>query len=210
MIRRRAEWGIFMVTGALALLAPALAAADWDPGPQLKYSYEITSDGSSGKVYVHCPRRYEGSSTTQSWFNQVTCKSLGGVVRENLKTGEVVALPCYADPKSKAPTVTMDSCVPPGTYLYGTRQPMGCGEPYYGTVTVSSMPTGCAREADAPATASHSGGAPWHGSSGNNHICEEGGCSTSRARVNGVIFGAQALALALGFALFLWRRRSRG
>ena len=201
-----------MIAGLLGLLAPAASQADWAPGPQYYYFLEATHDATTGKVTVRAPKKmYAYSTTIEGWLWFSTCQDLGGVLRENTKTGEVVALPCFNEPKSKDPTVTVDSCVPPGDYRYGLKQPIGCNHAYYGLVAVSSVPTGCTPESGAPAATVYSGTLPWDGASQNKHFCEEEvGCSTSRGRINGVVFGAQALALAAGLALLLWRRRSRG
>lgn len=210
----RVHAGVWLV--AAILLLPETARADSVPPPRRIYTYTIAWDAKTGAVTVrysytydsgrrggYKPYYYSGYSATQ-W-------GMLGVLRENMDTGTVATLAFH---EGTAPNedlrLTLDSCVPKGSYRYGLYgEGLVCGSPYYGTVQVDASPAGCAPATGAPAATPYTAAPPWRGQ-GTNKICrDEGGCALpSQDRpTSAMVMGAQALMLAAGLALMLLRRR---
>ena len=123
---------------------------------------------SSARANCAAPTTYslavKGNTVTVSlWnFRGRTCPDPGGMLREDVSTGEVLKLAdfCAADAGRY-----VDECVPPGTYRYGLAtpyvcEPASCGTSYYETATVSSTLGGCVRS-DGNLGPTAASGVPW-------------------------------------------------
>jgi hypothetical protein len=201
-----------LLVACVSLLGPGtarVARADWVPEPRNTYSYEIASDPATGRVTVACKVKPPYTwGRDDYWFKLESCAHRGGVVRVNVQTGEVALLPCHLEQLKQGTTLTVDSCVPPGRYQYGLYKPVDCDAPYYGEVVVDAVPAGCTPAPGMPVAAVGEMDPPWK-DEGNWNPCQSGGCSLGRHRASGVVFAAQGLALILGLALLLRRRRTR-
>jgi hypothetical protein len=146
-----------------------------------------------------------------NWAN-LTCPVVGGMLRQEEKTGKVVKLADYCEPvdwdfdlKGNAYT---DECVAPGTYRYGFSIPypchkMSCFTSYYVTVTVGgNLVKDCKRSPHNPGPQVFSS-VPWDK---NPTICVYQGPAIEAPQGKneiGVMSGATAFVLGLNSLAFL-------
>jgi hypothetical protein len=194
---------LFGVTSLVALLAGTTDARANCAAP---LTYYAQADGNTVRVH---PENFG--------FRQCEDNVL---LREDVTSGEVVQLAAYctecpmeANLWSDEETCFSDECVRAGTYRYGFLvpydcSPHSCGTDYYTEVTVVSTPRDCTySDGNAPPQVVTEG-APWGDSPTICGYGYGGGCSAAPSGIRGV-FGFQALALALGFALLARKRRRR-
>jgi hypothetical protein len=160
-------------------------------------------------------------------YSYDACTFQGGLIRENVETGEVVRLADHHDAEqdteqdAEQGECCVDECVPPGTYRYGLVEPFDCigaacgGTPFYEEVEVEDHNLACSLSEDNPGTTAYDGDPPWHGD-GDGMVCEsvysDGpfGCMVAQPGARAV-FGFNALFAALGLSVLLARRlRRRG
>lgn len=130
-----------------------------------------------------------------------------GLLRRSGGTGEaVVVTDCDAS------HCFVDECVPAGTWQYGLASPYecesaSCGTYYFDEVTVSDPGGTCTRSPGRSEPATFSGTVPW---GGDQLICDYGGGRPGFGCMgtNATVFTANGLALLLGGALRLRRRRA--
>lgn len=141
-----------------------------------------------------------------------SCPHAGGMLRENVSTGEIVKLADFCgDASAEGAKPYIDECVPAGTYRYGFATPYtcnasACGTDYYvGTTVKAALDSSCARSAgDSGPTAASS--VPW---GEDQEICSYGGCSIGLPGGAVPVLGANLAALLAGLALTR-RKAKRG
>jgi hypothetical protein len=144
-------------------------------------------------------------------FQGRVCPDPGGLLRQDVSTGEVVKLAdfCGATDAGQPPSY-VDECVPPGTYHYGLADPYHCESASCGTyafeaATVSSSPDGGCVRGEGNAGPTPASGATL-GSS--KEICGYRSCGCGGQRQGaGTVLSIDALVLAVG--VLLLRRRGR-
>jgi hypothetical protein len=163
-------------------------------------SYTLKPEGEGVLV---CPRNFRSRG----------CPDPGGMLRQNVKTGEVVKLndACKGDERESDPGCYLDACVPAGTYRYGFAKPYACqsssaSTDYWEDITVAD---GC--KGEATKHAAFEGKVPWEGKE--QAICHyQGGGSNGDNGCAHCTVGAVGSRLApalfaLGLGLMLLRRR---
>lgn len=154
------------------------------------------------------------------------CPDSGGMLRQTpagdtVKLGDHCVDSCY-----------VDECVPKGEHRYGFATPYDCcsaccGTDYFATATVTTdPPSGCTPTSGNPGTQAFTGTVPWGnepsicdyggGSSGaagsagspsaSGGSSDDGGCAVRPLGAREVVFGVNALLLALGLGLSARRR----
>jgi len=155
-------------------------------------------------------------------FDGRGCPDVGGMLRQDVATGETVRLTDFCGPAGAAPDLGLpylDECVPGGTFRYGFATPYAClpaacSTDYFTVVTLPPAPPGCIRsEGNAAPTAA--GAPPW---GDQQALCshpgtwagmfEDGlfGCSTVPSGSGAVLLLDGAVLL---FGLALLRRQRR-
>jgi hypothetical protein len=193
-----------------ALLVARGAGANCADGPY--YSVEVVDQ----KVVI-C---LEGLAEYED-----ACSYNGGMLRENVETGEIVRLGVhhYSDTDGvsgliASPLCCLDECVPPGKYRYGLAVPYectaGCGPtPYYEAAEVAADGA-CTPCPGNPGASAYAGDAPWEGD-GDGLVCEDDSgfgpfsCAIAHPGARAV-FGFNAAFALLGLGLLVWRRARRG
>ena len=132
--------------GCVLIASPSLA---WGNAAE-PTSYRLEATGEGVRV---CPRN----------FDQRGCGDADGMLRENVKTGEVVKLTDDCSEREGDAACYVDACVPAGTYRYGFAKPYTCNTSsastdYWDDVTVTE---GCSGEATQHAVFTEA--LPWKG-----------------------------------------------
>jgi hypothetical protein len=149
----------------------------------------------------------------------------GGMLRQNVETGETVRLRDYCTGSERYQgaddSCYTDECVPPGAYRYGFATPWSnpsCStcppSQYFVAVDVTApLDGGCVRSDGNDAPESYDGAVPWgERDSDNGDMCNESawGCSLG-AHPRELVFGINMIVAGLGAAaMLLRRRRARG
>lgn len=196
-----------LAAAALAGLAAAPAAARANCARPVGYEATVT-----GRTVVIQPVDPDGRG----------CPDAGGLLRQDVATGETVRLADFCGPAGLDPGLGLpylDECVPGGTFRYGFAAPyscvpMACSTEYFTVVTMAPAPPGCIRsEGNAAPTAA--GAPPW---GDRQEVCpqqsdfwggmfEDGfGCSTAPSGSATVLLLDGAVLL---FGLALLRRQRR-
>lgn len=197
----RPAWS-FAILLPLALLAPRLAAANCAQPVGYNVTEAPAPGGTNGTVRI-CSESFGGRK----------CPDPGGLLRENVATGEVVRLPDRCDGDGEEPC-WIDVCVPAGTYRYGLADPYdcyssSCGTYYWEEIEVTGAPGACTPDDGSGTTPVAA--TPW---GENRTICDYGGtdeddptgCSVaSTPVVPAAVFGLNLLVAAI--ALRARRRR---
>lgn len=168
-------------------------------------TYSVTSE--SGRLVV-CP----------SYYGDRGCPDPGGMLREDLATGEVVRLPDRCEPDEYGDSCYVDLCVKSGRYRYGFADPFdctdgGCYTDYYSDdVGSAGPPAGCVIE-DALEPVVYSQGAPWGDS---QRVCNGVGgydedneelCSLTGLATAPTVLGFNLFVFIVGAAAWLVQRR---
>lgn len=161
---------VIRIAAAAATVLVAAGLADQARATCMEY-------GTYGADVQGCRVRISRSAL---WTMSRPCPDPGGMLRQNIATGEVVRLASECSPADAQPTY-VDDCVPPGVYRYGLARPFApgywpsnptcsntCGMPtctfcradYFVTVTVPASDGGCDCDGGLPAPMPVDG-APW-------------------------------------------------
>jgi hypothetical protein len=126
------------------------------PGAQANAALPVGYDvGVVGNTVEICPRN----------FDSLGCPAPGGVLREDVASGEVAQLAQYCSASS--PNCYVDECVPKGSYRYGFAVPYKCcnacaSTDYFEPVDVTQeLATNCARSSGNAGPADFTGTLPW-------------------------------------------------
>jgi hypothetical protein len=209
-----------MAATAISLAWIGTASADCDSGPQ--YTLEVQD----GSVAICLDGSWVGG-----------CPDAGLMLRENVTTGEVVALYTLCEPSLSGTPCYVDECAPGGSYRYGLEVPFECYEascwptPFYGEITVPSDPQNCTMSEDNPGPSAYDKPSPWANSE-NGYVCDpepydsgpppdngsdDGGLSSSGGSSSGcsiastgsrMVLSVNAIAFLLGLLLLARRRRT--
>ncbi len=160
----------------------------------------------------------------QATSSTYACGQSGGLLRQNVETGEILHLANYCPAGAMGATsgghpCYVDECVPAGVYRYGLSTPYNCSQAGCGQVVLfraavvaAPLAVNCQRSGGNSAPASTPQVPPWGSSAGlgagvsNTKDCPGCGCRSSADA--GVLSADAALSL-VGAALWL-RARRRG
>lgn len=180
----------------------------------------------AAEAYANCAQpvgyfiQLEGRNVTvcPENFDSRGCGDAEGLVREEIDEGAVVRVAdvCIDRPGDTGDGARcyVDECVPAGRYRYGFANPYecqssSCGTYYYEEIVVTGTEACTRTDPREPSAAT---GVPW---GSDPEICgygaDPGDCATAplAGGGTGLVFGAQALALLAGLALWLRRRTVR-
>ena len=203
---------LFSLVLGTAVLVPEVLSANCADGPG--YGSDV-----SGRTVTICL----GGGDVEG---RDACSFGGGMLRENVETGEIVRLAQHHVEETDGfeedgyhEYCCLDECVEPGEYRYGLAEPFDCvsascgSTPYYEEIEVTASGLACTLSEDNPGVTAYSGDAPWKGDN-DGLVCvssyADGPFSCAVAHPGAkLVFGFNALFALLGLTLFVWRRALR-